>query len=94
MLTVLIRVLEPCAELWECACISAVRVAGVCWGPGPGWSAARETGLGHFLPPKGLPVAHICKKVLNTTFPLNMLPHHPLSAMRLNSVRLQRTLHD
>lgn len=62
--------------------------------PRPGWSAATETGLGHFLPPKGLPIAHICKKVLNTTFPLNMLPHHPLSAMRLNSVRLQRTLHD
>lgn len=54
----------------------------------------QETSLGHFLHLKGLLVAHICKKVLNTTFPLNMLPHHPLSAMRLNSARLQRTLHD
>lgn len=84
MLAALTHVLEPWAELWERAGVSAVRVAGVCQDPGTGWAATRDTVLGHVLPPKGPPVAHICQKVLNTTFPLNMLPHHPLSAMRLN----------
>lgn len=51
MLTVLIHVLEPCAELWEHAGVSAVRVAEVRWDPGTGWGAMRETSLGHVLPP-------------------------------------------
>lgn len=94
MLTVLIRVLQPCTEVWEHACIAVVRVPQVHQGLLARGGRLGETTLGCAGPPRGPPVAQICQEVLNTTFPLNMLPHHPLSAMRLNSVRLQRTLHD